>query len=160
MKHDILSVGKMCDVDYNLTFHDKVCEIRINGSKEIIGRGTIIPRKVYILDEIEGEKCYVGKPTKIWIWNKRLGHLNFDNMVKISQTLAVEGLSNISKPTNRVCNSCQIGKQTRTKFKTREHSILRLIELAHTYLCGPTRTQTLQGERYFILFIDDYTRMV
>ena len=28
------------------------------------------------------------------------------------------------------------------------------------YLCGPTMVQTLQGERYFILLIDDFTRMI
>ena len=33
------------------------------------------------------------------------------------------------------------------------------IEIVHTNLCGPTRTKILQGEYYFMLFIDDYTRM-
>jgi transposase InsO family protein len=33
------------------------------------------------------------------------------------------------------------------------------LELVHIDLCGPTRTQTLKGESYFMLFIDDYTRM-
>jgi hypothetical protein len=33
------------------------------------------------------------------------------------------------------------------------------LELVHIDLCGPTRTKILQGERYFMLFIDDYTRM-
>lgn len=27
-------------------------------------------------------------------------------------------------------------------------------------MCGPTKTRTLYGERYFILFIDDYTRIM
>jgi transposase InsO family protein len=45
-------------------------------------------------------------------------------------------------------------------FKSKECSTSRPLELVHTDLCGPTRTPTLQGERYFMLFIDDYTRMV
>lgn len=28
-----------------------------------------------------------------------------------------------------------------------------------TNLCGPTRTSVLNGERYFMLLIDDYSRM-
>ena len=33
------------------------------------------------------------------------------------------------------------------------------IEIVHTDLCGPTRTKILQREYYFMLLIDDYTRM-
>jgi hypothetical protein len=33
------------------------------------------------------------------------------------------------------------------------------LELVHTELYGPKRTKIMQGEHYFILFIDDYTRM-
>lgn len=35
----------------------------------------------------------------------------------------------------------------------------RPLELVHTNLCGPTRTRSMRGEKYFMLFIDDYTRM-
>ena len=45
------------------------------------------------------------------------------------------------------------------RFKTKEHSTSRPLELVHTDLCGPTITKSLQGESYFIIFIDDYTRM-
>jgi len=33
------------------------------------------------------------------------------------------------------------------------------MQLIHTDLCGPTITKILQGEHYFMLLIDDYTRM-
>ena len=80
--------------------------------------------------------------------------------MKISQKIVVKVLLNISNPTNNICKSCQLGKQPRTSFKTKEHSTSRPLELVQIDLCDPTRTQTLQGERYFMLFIDDYTRMV
>ena len=57
MKHVLLRAGKMCDVDYNHTLYDKECEIKRNGSKKIVGRGTRTLRNIYILDEIQGEKC-------------------------------------------------------------------------------------------------------
>ena len=31
--------------------------------------------------------------------------------------------------------------------------------MVHSDLCGPTRTKSLQGESYFMLFIDVFTRM-
>lgn len=33
------------------------------------------------------------------------------------------------------------------------------LELVHTDVCSPMRTLSLNGSRYFLLFIDDYTRM-
>jgi hypothetical protein len=41
----------------------------------------------------------------------------------------------------------------------KEYSTSKPLELVHTNLCGPTRTKCIQGEYYFILFIDDYTGM-
>ena len=34
------------------------------------------------------------------------------------------------------------------------------LEIVHTDLCGSTRTKIPQGEYYFMLLIDDYTRMI
>jgi hypothetical protein len=39
---------------------------------------------VYILDEINGGKCFMGKIDEIWLWHKRMGHMNFENLVKIN----------------------------------------------------------------------------
>ena len=65
----------------------------------------------------------------------------------------------IKKHKNNVCEHCQHGKQTRVEFKTKEHSTSRPLELVHTDLCGPTRSKGLNGEEYFMLLIDDFTRM-
>ena len=65
----------------------------------------------------------------------------------------------ITKPTNVICKHYQHGKQTKVEFKTKEYSMTRPIEIVHTDLCGKMRTKGLEGELYFMLLIDDYTRM-
>ena len=94
-----------------------------------------------------------------WLWHRRLGHINFDNLVKVSNLEVVINLPNIRKPSNPICRHCQLGKKTRIRFKTKEYSTSKPLELVHTDLCEPTRTKSLQGESYFMLFIDDFTRM-
>ena len=93
------------------------------------------------------------------LWHRRLGHINFDNLVKVSNLGVVRNLPNITKPSNPICRYCQLGKKTRVRFKTKEHSTSKPLDMAHTDLCGPTRTKSMQGESYFMLFIDDFTRM-
>ena len=77
------------------------------------------------------------------MWHKILGHLKFQNLIKISQTQVLKGLPKISKPAKSLRKSCQLGKQTRTSFNTKEHSTSKPMELIHTNLCGRARTQTL-----------------
>ena len=66
----------------------------------------------------------------------------------------------VSKPANIFCGSCQYGKQVRAHFKAKVcQSTSCPLELVHTHLCGPARIQTLHGELYFMLFIDDFSCM-
>ena len=68
-------------------------------------------------------------------------------------------LPKIVKPLNLVCRHYQHGKKTKASFKTNKHMTSHPLERVHTYLCGPTRAKSMQGEYYFMLIIDDYTRM-
>ena len=81
-------------------------------------------------------------------------------MVRIRKKEAVREMLKISKPTNTICESCRYGKQKKVEFKTKEHFASCPLELVHTDLCGPMRTKGLDGELYFMLMIDDYTRMI
>ena len=88
-----------------------------------------------------------------------MGYLNFDNLVKISKKGAVRNMPKIIKPPNHVCRHRLHVKQTRTRFKVKEHSTSQPLEIIHTDLCGPKRTKSFQVEYYFMLLIDDYIRM-
>lgn len=96
---------------------------------------------------------------KSWSWHKRMGHMNFDNLVKINTKQAVRDMPKITNPSNTICKQCQHGKKTRVTFKEKEYITSKPLELVHIELCGPIRTQSIQGENYFMLLIDDYTRM-
>ena len=71
-----------------------------------------------------------------WSWHKSMGHLNFDNIFKVSKKEAVRDLPKIVKPLNSVCRHCQHGKKTKASFKTKEHMTSHPLEIVHTDLCG------------------------
>jgi hypothetical protein len=159
MKHNLLSVSQMCDQGHRLMFDSEKCEIRKVGSGKLVATTVRTPSNIYVLNEIGKEICFLGKDDESWLWHRRMGHINFDNLVKISRKEAVREIPEISKPTNTLCKHCLQGKQTRTKFKSKEYSTTKPLEIVHTYLVGPTRTKGLNGEQYFMLLVDDYTRM-
>ena len=56
-----------------------------------------------------------------WLWHRRLGHLSFDNLSKISTKEAIRDLPKIVVPLNYVCKHCQHRKKTRASFEIKEH---------------------------------------
>jgi hypothetical protein len=83
------------------------------------------------------EECHIDSVDESWLWNRRLGHINFENIVKFSNLGAVRDFPKIIKPSNAMCRHCQLGKQTRIRFKVKEYITSKPLELVHTELCGP-----------------------
>jgi hypothetical protein len=40
---------------------------------------------IYVLSEIGNEKCCLGNEYEVWIWNRRMGHINFDSLFKFKK---------------------------------------------------------------------------
>ena len=54
------------------------------------------PRNVYILEN--EEQCYMIQIDESLLWQRRMGHLNFNNLVKVNKMGAVKNLPKIIKP--------------------------------------------------------------
>jgi hypothetical protein len=150
----------MCDQGHKVTFDSQKCEIRKEGSGKLIATTARTSSNIYVLSEIGNEKCFLGKEDESWLWHRRMGHIHFDNLVKFIKREEVREITQITKPTNTLCKHCQQGKKTKTRFKSKEYSTTRPLEIVHINLVGPTTTKGLKGEKYFMLLVDDYTIMI
>ena len=56
------------------------------------------------------------------------------------------------------CESCLLGKMTKSPFSGHGERAADLLGLVHTDVCGPMSTQAMGGFSYFITFIDDRSR--
>ncbi|KAG8501874.1 hypothetical protein CXB51_004547 [Gossypium anomalum] len=106
----------------------------------------------------DSHSTHVASTDDTKLWHQKLGHTNFKSMARM---VSKEMVENFTKTVyiEDVCEVCQMGKQARLPFpvNTTWRASSKL-ELVHTDVCGPMRTESLSGNRYFILFIDDYTR--
>jgi hypothetical protein len=50
LKHNLLSLSKICDQGYTLMFDSRKCKIRENNSGRLVATATRIPNNIYILD--------------------------------------------------------------------------------------------------------------
>ena len=60
---------------------------------------------------------------------------------------------------DKICNACQLKKQTRRFFKSKNVvSTSTPLELLHLDLFGPTRTTSLGGSKYGLVVVDDFSK--
>lgn len=92
------------------------------------------------------------------LWHKRLGHFHTKGMQRMIHFEAVRGLPNLHF-SRQTCSGCQLGKHAKTKLpKEAAHHSSKILELVHSNVCGSFRVNSLGGSRYFVTFIDDFSR--
>jgi hypothetical protein len=89
MKHNLLSMSQMCDQGHKVTSDSQKCEIRKEGLGKLVATAARTSSNIYVLREIGNEKCCLGKEDESWLWHRRMGHMHFDNLVKVSKREAV-----------------------------------------------------------------------
>ena len=88
-----------------------------------------------------------------------MGHASYKHLSIVSKHKSVLGIPKLSRISNVVCGPYQFGKQTKAKHPgTQTSTTSRPLELLHLDLMGPTRTESLSGERYIMVMVDDFTR--
>ena len=93
------------------------------------------------------------------LWHERFGHLNFSNLKLLDQQDLVDGLKFDTNEEVKFCEGCTMGKQTRNSFLKNEATrATKLLQIVHSDVCGPMKTQSIGGSRYFVTFIDDMSR--
>ncbi|GJR27338.1 retrovirus-related pol polyprotein from transposon TNT 1-94 [Tanacetum coccineum] len=94
-----------------------------------------------------------------WLWHRRLSHLNFDTINLLSKNNIVNGLPKLKFVKDHLCSSCELGKAKRKSFHTKTTpSSKRRLQLLHMDLCGPMRVESINGKKYVLVIVDDYSR--
>ena len=104
--------------------------------------------------------CLVAKVDDSWLWHKIFCHINFDNIVRTSRMFAVRDFSKIVKPTNTICKECVLAKHSINSFLPARSLLLQQNWRLYIDLSGPTKTKEFYSERYFMIVVDDFSRMM
>nr|GEY32977.1 hypothetical protein [Tanacetum cinerariifolium] len=105
--------------------------------------------------------CLMAKATssQAWLWHRRLSHLNFNTNNLLSKNDIVIGLPKLKFVKDHLCSSCELGKAKRKSFQTKTTpSSKRRSQLLHMDLCGPMRVESINGKKYVLVIVDDYSR--
>ncbi len=91
------------------------------------------------------------------LWHERLGHLNMARLKDLDAM--VNGMNLKEVPLHHVCEICIESKHQRKFFPKDETTrASKLLELVHSDVCGPMKTTSRGGARYFVTFINDFLK--
>ena len=104
LNYNLLSVSQLNNPRCKVEFENKIGKI-YNTDGKIIGKGDQTRINLFYLD-IEDATCLVVKFDNVWLWNNKLCHVNFDNLVSICNMKKVRGFPKLKKPSSMICKQC------------------------------------------------------
>jgi hypothetical protein len=119
LKANLLSISQICDNDHLVQVSKKERNIFDCNGKWLMG-GERTAYNYYGLSSLTSEpqiKCNKVIVVNCELWHQRLGHLNYNDLIKIANKEVIKDLPKITKIEKRVCGPCQLGKQTRVAHK-------------------------------------------
>nr|GEU89918.1 retrovirus-related Pol polyprotein from transposon TNT 1-94 [Tanacetum cinerariifolium] len=155
--HNLFSVGQFCDSDLEVAFRRNACFVKNLKGVDLLKGNRSTNLYTINLHEMASALpiCLMARAssTKSWLWHQRLSHLNFDTINDL-----VSGLSKIKYHKEHLCPSCEQVKSKRASHppKPIPNSRQRL-HLLHMDLCGPMRIASINGKRYVLVIVDDYS---
>ncbi|GKA19267.1 integrase, catalytic region, zinc finger, CCHC-type containing protein [Tanacetum coccineum] len=161
--HNLFSVGQFCDGDLEVAFRFKTCYVRnLEGDDFLTGGRESNLYTISIFDMAASSPvCLMSKATstKSWLWHHRLSHLNFGTINDLTRLELVDGLPKFKYGKDHLCSACERGKSKKAshplKLVPSDHSKL---ELLYMDLYSPMRVASINGKKYILVIVDDYSR--
>ena len=89
------------------------------------------------------------------VWHMRLGH---PFVTILSQIMSLVNANSKSIKLLSFCSACKYGKRHQEHFSLSQTKTSKSFELVYSYVWGPSHIQSMDGYRYYLHFIDDFTR--
>ncbi|GJY60024.1 retrovirus-related pol polyprotein from transposon TNT 1-94 [Tanacetum coccineum] len=105
--------------------------------------------------------CILSKATKTksWLWHRHLSHLNFGAINHLARHGLVRGLPRLKFEEDHLCSASAMGKSKKSSHKPKsEDTNQEKLYLLHMDLCGPMRVASVNGKKYILVIVDDYSR--
>ena len=147
---NLISISKLTrDLHCVLTFSHNSVTLQDRRTRKTIGIGHELQGLFHLSSPLCSTACTSMKAPLLL--HSRLGHPSLSKFRKL--------VPHFSSLSSLECESCQLGKHTRVWFpKHLDPRTKSPFKLVHTDVWGPSRSTSTLGFRYFVTFIDDYSR--
>lgn len=162
---NLVSVSQLCDSGYSIHFSSTACHVQDPQSKKLIGTGRR-QGGLYVLDKlIIPDVAASGvnlssfhlnsSSSSFYLWHSRLGHVSAP---RLKYLVSKGSLGSLHSHDISDCSGCKLAKFSALPFNRSVSYSVAPFDLIHSDVWGPAPVSTKGGSRYYVSFIDDYTR--
>ncbi|GJX88811.1 retrovirus-related pol polyprotein from transposon TNT 1-94 [Tanacetum coccineum] len=160
--HNLFPVGQFCDSKLEVAFQKHSCFVcDLDGVDLLKGSQGSNLYTISLEDMLKSSPiCLLSKAskTKSWLWHRRLSHLNFGTITQLAKEGLVRGLPKLKYEKDHLCSACSLRKSKKYSHKPKfENNIQEKLYL-HMDLCGPMRVESINGKKYILVIVDNYSR--
>nr|GEY44856.1 retrovirus-related Pol polyprotein from transposon TNT 1-94 [Tanacetum cinerariifolium] len=141
--HNLFSIGKFCNSDLEVAFRRNACFVRNLEGVDLLKGDRSTNLYTINLHEMASASpiCLMARASSI------------------KSNDLVAGLPKFKYHKEHLCPSCEQGKSKRASHPPKPVPNLRQrLHLLHMDLCGPMRIGSINGKRYVLVIVDDYSR--
>jgi hypothetical protein len=162
LDYNLLFVSQLCKMGYNCLFTDVSVTVFRRSDDSVAFKG-VIEGQLYLVDfndnKAELDTCLIAKTNMGWLWHRRLAHVRMKNLHKLLKGEHILGLTNVHFEKERVCSACQPGKQVGAHHPYKNIMTTdRPLKLLHMDLFGLIAYISINGSKYCLVIVDDYSR--
>ncbi|WVZ81126.1 hypothetical protein U9M48_028542 [Paspalum notatum var. saurae] len=151
--YNLLSVSQLLEEGYEVRFK--------KGFSHVLDAQGLWCVLLFLLGSSSGpSQCLVaGASSDLWKWHRRLGHLSFDLLAKLSSLDLIRGLPKLKSERDLVCHPCRHGKMVAASHTpVNQVMTARPGELLHMDTVGPSRVRSVGEKWYVLVILDDFSR--
>ncbi|KAJ9544353.1 hypothetical protein OSB04_024060 [Centaurea solstitialis] len=161
----LVSVSQLCKTGYWVFFSDYLCCVQDQRTRKVIGIGHKLG-DLYVVDELRVSGVAASSvdlssfrlshsSSVFYLWYVRLGHVSASRL----QFLACTGaLGQLKSYDISDCSGCKLAKFSALPFNKSMSCSFAPFDLVHSDVWGPSPVSSKGGSKYYVSFVDDYTR--
>jgi transposase InsO family protein len=156
LKLNLVSVSHLDSEGFTTTFQNGLAHITHAGSVLLVGRKV---DNLYHLELADRRHQQVNVALTSDTLHKRLGHFALRKIRRMGDVvLGLDAKILHGLPEKINCEACVQAKSKRTSFPPSQSRTGAILELLHMDLAGPSDIQSIGGNRYILVIVDDYSR--
>ncbi|WVZ60555.1 hypothetical protein U9M48_010561 [Paspalum notatum var. saurae] len=162
LSFNLLSIAQLCDLGLTCEFDKNCVVVKSEKNKSMVFQG-FRHGHLYLVDFSEmktsSTTCLFSKSSLGWLWHRRIAHIGMSQLKKVVKKGMVTGVKDVTFEKDKLCSACQAGKQVASHHPMKTCvSTSKALQLLHMDLFGPTTYESIGGNLYCLVIVDDFTR--
>ena len=160
LTHNLLSIGQLTELGFYLTFSSTGVVVQDTQTGQIVRTACKVGKLFELIfphlpsSHLSASAVPRQSTYSLALWHSRLGHASISSVKQLVSRGLLGSIANKSFD----CMPCQFGKQTALPFNNIVSHALSSFDLIHSNVWDPSPISTPGGSRYFVIFVDDFSR--